>query len=283
MRITNCANGRISQRCAGENAMILNTSDNVELFYETFGSGDNLPVLLLHGLGADHQMWQPQISAYPSQGFFVIAPDMRGHGASSTPGYFSLADCARDARELLDELGVERACVVGVSMGGLIAQQFACDCVDRVDRLVIVDSFSGATGVVERFNARLASFLLAVLPVSLQTKLLLSTYERMGKPQVAAYFETCLARADVLQLQRMRRVVNQFNIFERLHKIGVPTLVLVGDGFGKTAIQMATKTAEAIPGAQFGVLEGGRDPSNLLVPEVFDREVLGFIWFGRDS
>ncbi len=263
--------------------MILNTSDNVQLFYETFGSGDDLPVLLLHGLGADHQMWQPQIAAYPSQGLFVIAPDMRGHGASSTPGHFSLADCARDARELLDELGVEKACVVGVSMGGLIAQQFACDCVDRVDRLVIVDSFSGATGVVERFNARLASFLLAVLPVSLQTKLLLSTYERMGKPQVAAYFETCLARADVLQLQRMRRVVNQFNIFERLHKIGVPTLVLVGDGFGKTAIQMATKTAEAIPGAQFGVLEGGGDPSNLLAPEAFDREVLGFIRFGRDS
>jgi 3-oxoadipate enol-lactonase len=222
-------------------------------------------------------MWQPQIARYPSEGLCVIAPDMRGHGNSSLPRTFALEDCARDMSELLQELEISRAAVAGVSMGGLIAQQLACDFPEQVDRLVIVDSFSGVDSAMERLNAWLAAFLLAVLPASLLTRLLTGTYRKMGKPSVAAYFERQLERMDPAMLRQARKAVNEFDIVERLGEIRAPTLVLVGGHFGKMALNMAHKSATAIRGSALKVLAGGSDPSNLLVPDAFDQEVLAFI------
>ena len=64
---------------------------------------------------------------------------------------------------------------------------------------------------------------------------------------------------------------------DRFSDMHVPTLVLVGDGFGKLFINMARTTADSIPDAQFNILPGGGDPSNILVPEAFDQAVLTFL------
>ena len=234
-------------------------------------------MVLLHGLGADHRMWQPQLESFPAAGWRVIVPDLRGHGASDMPETFSLADCARDVVDILAANDIEKVPIVGVSMGGLIAQQLACDFPDKVEKLVVVDSFSGVRGSTAKFNAAMASFLLKVLPGSLQTRMLTSTYSRMGHPEVAFYFEEQMGKVNGRSLQHMRSVVNDFDILDRLPAVTTPTLVLVGDGFGKAAINMAQETANAIPNAQFDILSGGGDPSNLLVSEKFDEAVLNFL------
>jgi aminoacrylate hydrolase len=162
-------------------------------------------------------------------------------------------------------------------MGGLIAQQMACDYPQVINKLVICDSFSGVTSFSERFSAKLAAFLLKVLPANMQSKLLISTYQRMGHMAVAEYFSQMLESTDIQQVRAARTAVNAFDIIDRLSEIQSPTLVLVGDGFGKTAIEMAKKTADGISGATFQVLAGGGDPSNMLVPEDFNRQVLDFL------
>lgn len=257
--------------------MILTTSQNIKLFYETYGDKANPAVLLLHGLGADYQMWQPQIDHYPQAGLFVITPDLRGHGQSSVPGTFSIQDCACDMHELLETLQVGPAHIIGVSMGGMVAQQLAIDYPDGVASLVIVDSLSGVTRPVERFNAWLASVLLAVFPTSMQVSMIEATYRKMGKADVGAYLTGCLCRMDNSWVRHMRQVVNTFNICDRLNEIRISTIVLVGDRFGALAVDMARTTAEGIAAASFQVLPGGGDPSNLLVPEAFDNAVLEFI------
>ena len=256
--------------------MYFTTSDDTRLFYAIHGDQSRPAILLIHGLGADHQMWQPQIEPFTSAGFFVITPDMRSHGQSSARD-FSIEACAQDMQALLTALGIEKAHLTGVSMGGLIVQQMACNYAQVADRLVICDSFSGVTSFSERFNARLATLLLKVLPANLQSKLLISTYQRMRKPAVAEYFNQMLESADIQQVQEARAVVNTFDIIARLPEIQIPTLVLVGDRFGKTAIGMARKTADGIQGATFLVLAGGGDPSNMLIPEAFNRQVLEFL------
>jgi 3-oxoadipate enol-lactonase len=257
--------------------MIFQTSQNINLFYETYGDKANPAVLLLHGLGADHQMWKPQIDRYPQAGLFVIAPDLRGHGQSSLPETFCIRDCAHDMYELLETLQVAKAHVIGVSMGGMVAQQLAVDYPNCVATLTVVDSLSGVTRLVERFNAWLAAVLLAVFPTRMQISMIESTYKKMGKADVGAYLTERLSRMDNAWVRHMRQQVNAFNICDRLSEICAPTLVLVGDRFGALAVDMARTTAEGIAAATFQVLPGGGDPSNLLVPEAFDSAVLEFV------
>lgn len=252
-------------------------SDQLMLDFETYGDSNASPAVLIHGIGADHNMWKPQIRSFPAAGLFTIVPDLRGHGLSEIPQSFKMADCVRDLRDLLDVLGVQRAHLVGVSMGGMVAQQFVADYPDRAISQVIVDSLSGATRLIERFNAGLAAFLLKFFPAKLQAAMMRAAYKKQGHEEVGAYFEERLLAADPRWLLMARQEVNQFNILDKLPAMQVPTLVLVGDAFGNLAINMARTTAERIPGAKFQVLEGGGDPSNLLVPKLFDQRVIAFL------
>jgi len=254
----------------------LRASDGTELFYETYGEKGNIPTVLVHGLGAEHNMWLPQISKYPSQNIFVIAPDMRGHGNSSKVKSFKISDCAKDINELLEHLGITKANLVGVSMGGLIVQQFACDFPEKMGKLVIVDSFSEVHTFTDKLAGWMAWLTIKVAP-GLFSKSLVSTYKGPDKAQALRYFQEALTKMDRKQLLYARSEVNRFNIIDRLGEIKTPTLVLVGDGFGKFAIKIAKKKANAINGSQFKIIIGGCDPSNLVVPDVFDNEVLEFI------
>jgi 3-oxoadipate enol-lactonase len=260
----------------GDDIIILKTSDGIELFYEIYGEKRNTPIVLVHGLGAEHNMWLPQILKYPSQGLFVIAPDMRGHGRSSKVKSFKISDCARDINELLEHLGIAKANLVGVSMGGLIAQQFACDFPEKVEKLVIVDSFSDVRTFTEKFAGWIQWLAIKVAP-GLLSKSLGSAYKGPDKAQALRYFKEAYSRIDKKQLLSARAEVNRFDIIDRLGEIKASTLVLVGDGFGDFAINMAKRTANAIRDSQFKILKGGCDPSNLVVPDVFDDEVLDFI------
>jgi len=253
------------------------TSDQLSLYYETHGDLSAPPVVLIHGIGADHRMWEPQIKSLPAAGFFVIVPDLRGHGVSDVPETFTIADCARDIKELLDALDIQSAHLVGVSMGGMVVQQFLANYPDRAFTQVIVDSLSGVTRPVERFNANLAAFLLKVFPAKFQAYLIRSSYKNMKHDDVGQYFEDRILNMDSRWLLMARQEVNRFNILEKLPEMDIPTLVLVGDGFGNLAIDMARTTAENIPNAKFQILKGGGDPSNLLVPDTFDKAVIEFL------
>lgn len=257
--------------------MHLVTGDGIRVHYEVHGEPGRPPVVLLHGLGADAAMWEPQITRYPAAGHFVVVPVLRGHGQSSPVPVFRVADCATDLRCLLDHLVIGRAVVVGVSLGGAVAQQFALDYPGCVERLVLADSFSGQTGLSARFHGWLANALLHVVAKPALLKTVGLAYRKPEHEPVRRYFAERMEGTSLDQLRAARAGVNRFNVLARLPAIKAPTLVLVGDLFGRYALDLARETASRIPGATLKVLEGGGDPSNLLAPEAFDQAVLGFI------
>ena len=116
------------------------SGQGIELAYQDAGSGP--PVVLVMGLGAPADAWAPHVKAWVGS-FRCIAVDNRGAGGSSAPsGPYRTAQLADDYAELISRLGLESVRVVGISMGGAIAQELALRHPHLVDRLVLVSSWA---------------------------------------------------------------------------------------------------------------------------------------------
>src|SRR3712207_194537 len=114
--------------------------NGIDLYYEETGSGP--PLLLIAGLGGNTLGWVMLLPAL-AQHFRVIAFDNRGAGRSSAPpGPYTTRQMADDAAALLAHLGIERAHVLGLSLGGMIAQELALAHAERVDRLVLYATYA---------------------------------------------------------------------------------------------------------------------------------------------
>ena len=114
---------------------------SVRIAWERHGAGE--PLLLIHGLGYARWGWEPVLPGLTER-FDVIFFDNRGIGESDAPpGPYTVAEMADDAVQVLDEAGIERAHVVGTSLGGMIAQELALSHPERVDRLVLACTTPG--------------------------------------------------------------------------------------------------------------------------------------------
>jgi pimeloyl-ACP methyl ester carboxylesterase len=195
------------------------------------GAGECL--VLLHGLGGDVGFWENETAALAPY-FRVIAIDLRGSGSTPSTRGFTIADLADDVRIVLDEADVDTAHVVGFSLGGLVAQEFALRHPKRLKRLVLASTYA-----VMNTQARL--FLDAVLDVyqkgatpkqmfDLISPWLFST-PFVNDPSNAAYFELPDDAADDQSMEDWRelyRAQQRFDSTSRLHDIRCPTLVIAG-------------------------------------------------------
>jgi 3-oxoadipate enol-lactonase len=256
-----------------------------ELYYELHGEGP--PLVLVMGIGYDSSLWTlAQVPVLSTQ-FQVILVDNRDAGRSSKAIQpYTIADMADDLAGLLDALGIQRSHLLGLSMGGMIAQEFALQHSDRLDRLVLT-----GTGAAPARSA--------VDPIQIWSwvKANDATGEVFGGQQFVSLFSTAFLRnheavRDTAALLasnpypmspeaygRQADAYRQFDALDRLAAITAPTLVVVGEQDLLTPPWIAREVAEAIPGARFEVIRG--DGSSHLVPiecpTEFNRLVLNFL------
>jgi 3-oxoadipate enol-lactonase len=202
--------------------------NGIELYYESHGSGD--PLVLIGGLGLAVPEIQPLIHAL-SAGSRVIALDNRGAGGSSKPqGPYTIEQMAEDAAELMARLGLPRAHVLGISMGGRIAMTLALDHPGLVDRLVLV-STGPRTGGRGRVRLGLA---VSRLPV-------LRGKDPQPRHALHAQFEAS----------------SHFDCTGRLAGITRPTLIVHGRSDRIAPVALAEEMHARIPGARLELLSGG--------------------------
>jgi pimeloyl-ACP methyl ester carboxylesterase len=236
-------------------------------------AGDGPTLLLIHGMAGSSATWQAIIPRL-SKKFRVIAPDLLGHGMSAKPrGDYSLGAFAVFLRDLLDELGVDRATVIGQSLGGGIAMQFAHQHRDYCERLALIGS--GGLGpdlspLLRMLSAPGAEF---VLPV-VAPQPVLNLGNRIGSWLTSAGIQSpragqmwhaysSLSDAETRRafLRTLRSVVDYrgqaVSALNKLHVAqGLPALLIWGDNDRIIPVAHAYAAHDAVPGSRLEVLEG---------------------------
>ncbi len=243
--------------------MPVTVSDGVQISYSIEGSGDET-VLLVMGLGARAADWGKRFPEMLGSRFRVVRLDNRGAGASESPtDAWALEDMAKDVVAVLDAVGAEKAHVVGLSMGGMIAQLLALDHASRVNRLVLISTHFGGSSVVHP-NPEIFSVFnppRGTPPEDLiRNAVLLITAPGFADAHPDAIEElVALARAQptskrvfATQLQ----AILSSDRSERVREIQVPTLVIHGDRDPLIPYENGKMLAERIPTARLETLAG---------------------------
>jgi pimeloyl-ACP methyl ester carboxylesterase len=191
-------------------------------------------VLLLHGLGADSSSWTLQFAPLGAAGFRPIAPDVSGFGKSAYDGQgWNVRGAADSIADLISKLGAAApAHVVGLSMGGVIAQQLALDSPRLVRRLVLVSTFSHLRPDTLRgwlyFTRR--AVLLYTLGIRAQATLVArELFPEPAQEPIREILVEQISRADPRAYRAAMRALGTFNSSGRLHEIQSPTLVVTGE------------------------------------------------------
>jgi pimeloyl-ACP methyl ester carboxylesterase len=263
--------------------MILKNNTGMTTFYEEYGDYLKPSLLLLHGIGADNNMWNMQKELYEKKGFHIIIPDLLAHGKSSKVKTLSLEDWSNQIEELIDYLKVEKVTLIGVSMGGVIAQHFITSRPERVERLIISDSFGEIKTLSEKmlgFSQVVGFKLFKILGNKMLAKGMASTYKANHAILAKKYFSDVCMDIDLDQMIIARKAINKIDVLEKLKNVNIPSMVLVGKDFGKSFIRINNKIAKSL-GTELVVIDNSMDPSNLVNPDKFNNLVLEFMGQSR--
>jgi pimeloyl-ACP methyl ester carboxylesterase len=257
--------------------------NDIDLYYEVHGEGPNL--VLIEGLGYHTWMWYRQIPEFSGK-FRTLIYDNRGVGLSDKPpGPYSHEQNADDLAALLNHLEWERTHVLGVSMGGFIAQTFALSYPGSVDRLVLVATgFGGPNMVPIPMEAAQALLPRPDLPEEEQIRLAMPIAfgDRSWAEQHPEEFDRIVAwRLEQMQPPeaRMAQIMAgvAFNVENRLGEIRAPTLVIAGSEDNVVPPGNADLLAQSIPNARLDIIPGAGHLAFIEQPERFNRDVIDFL------
>ena len=220
--------------------------------------GEGTAVLLVHGLGYTRAGWGP-LRPLLARRHRVLSYDNRGIGESEIPpGPYTVSELADDALQVLDEAGVERAHVVGASLGGMVAQLLAAEQPDRVDRLVLVGTTPGgdeAYPLPERTLALIAEA--ASLPPDVALRRFVENALAPGSPLVDEVYAYRQAHPpDPVGWAAQAAAGAAWNADGHLQRITAPTLVVAGTEDAVVDPRNARLLAAAIANARLELIEG---------------------------
>ncbi len=259
-------------------------TNGINTYYEIHGSGE--PVVLIGGLGADTFLWFRQVPELSKQ-FQVIAFDTRGAGESDKPEQaYSIRMFADDTAGLLNALKIEKASVVGASLGGLIAQQFALTYPQMVTHLVLADTGFGGPHMVK-------PSILDVIPA-------LFTLRRSGDPakDIRRSFELftskawCQQHPDLVQqyvdwrvahpqpreaYNRQKAATNTFNGEGLISQIKAPVLIVHGENDRVVPVKNAHLLKAKLPQARLVIFPGAGHAAPIQCADEFNTTLTQFL------
>lgn len=238
--------------------------------------GDGPPVLFIHSLGTNNYLFRDQIAAL-KEDWRCIAPDCRGHGASSYNGTFSVEDVAADHQAVLDHLGIATCHVVGLSMGGSIALNVNQRWPETVRSLVLADSFArirpGAEDRIYATQEAVAYLSMREFGSQYAGDRLMSTTEIDKLDELADEISKCPPKAYVDTV----RAIFTYDASGDLAHVTSPTLILIGDQDDATPMAESEFIRDGIAGSEIRVIPDAGHLSTIDNPDAFTAELKAFL------
>jgi pimeloyl-ACP methyl ester carboxylesterase len=260
--------------------MPLRYVNGIHLRYETWGVGST-PLVLLHGLGSSVDDWFLQLPAFAPH-YLCVVVDLRGHGLSDKPeGSYSMGLFASDVAELLRDLDLAPAHILGLSLGGMVAQQVALDHPEVLRSLVLINTMPGlwppALQIVRVGVRRLSR------PWRLPDMAAVAAHTSadLFPDPAAAFFRTQaearMAANDPAAFRRATLAVARFRPGAALRRLTRPTLIIAGEADRVVPSIYQARLRQALPHARFVSIPGSGHACNIDQPEAVNAAVLGFL------
>jgi len=274
-------------------------SDGSPLFYETWGErGTKVPVLLCDGIGCDGYVWRYLRQDLTDR--FGLHPHYRGHGRTSAPRdpqRVTVEDLADDVASVLDDVLLDKAVLVGHSMGVQVALETYRRHADRVAGLVLVcgapshplKTFRGSAQLeellptIQRWIHRVPGVINRVTRTLLPTRLAYEVASRLEirrelvEPRDFMPYLEGMARIDARLFVAMLSSAAQHSAEDLLPEITTPTLVIAGERDGFTPPERSRAMAEAIPGAELLEIEQASHTAPIERPHLVDSTIRDFV------
>ena len=264
--------------------------NGIAVYYEEHGSGP--PLVMIGGLGADTYLWSKQVPAFSAL-FRVVVFDNRGSGESDKPDEpYSIPMFVADTVGLMRALGIERAHVVGASLGGLIAQELVLTHPEMVDRLVLVCTTSNGPRSVRPSLWALIPMLFRLRRTGEPAADTRRAFSIFAHPQwlndnpdeVEEYVAWRVAHPQSpYAFKRQRGAIKGFDREDRLGTITAPTLIVHGDSDRVSPAANARILGELIPDAEVVILEDSGHACSFDQRDRFNQAVLGFLTAPREG
>ena len=258
----------------------MSTGSTEESAWEVHGSGP--PVVLIHGFGLKRAMWQWQLPALAPH-FSVLIYDLLGHGESAPPdGTPGLAMFSAQLLRLMDRCGIERAAIMGFSLGGMIARRFALDRPDRLSVLAILNSphdRSSAEREAVRARVRQTEAHGPTANVEPALERWFTPVFRAEAPDTVTLVRNWIMANDPAVYPQIYRVLAEGDaeIAEGLERIACPTLVMTGEDDPGNTPAMARAMARLIPSARVVILPGLRHMALAESPQAVNAPLSAFL------
>lgn len=232
--------------------------------------------LFVNSLGTDLRMWDGALRHIDGIDL-ALRFDTRGHGLSTcSDASYSIADLAGDALAVLDRFSVEKAFVIGCSVGGLVAQMLALAAPDRV-RALVLSNTAAKLGDRDAWEQRIADIRAKGMPAMASGILPRWFGPDFLNGESAALWRTMLARTDAEGYIELCRAIASADLSARTKDIAVPALAIGGTEDGATPIAQVEALARGIPNADFTIFENAGHLPAVEIPEAFGRAVSRFI------
>lgn len=255
--------------------------NDIDIHYRVEGDGPKT-IVLVNGLADDLETWVFQMEDFLAAGYRVVRFDNRGIGQSSKPaGPYTTEMFANDTKALVDHLGIDRFHLMGVSMGGMIAQEYALAYPETLESVTFACTY-GAPGP---FCSRMFTMWAELAPVmgvpfvmrdvtlwAFTTKFFTDREEELKEFETAMAYMDQPTPAYLAQLHSIRH----HDTLDRIGSLRVPTLVLAGEEDILIPVSLSKALSEAIPGARFATTPGGHG-CMWEHPEPFNKAYLDFV------